>query len=162
MGITNQADFTTPVQAITNSHAEVTHRRCMIKDIPFYPDLTYRPPPKLVRTPSPGISESSESTDINPEINSDFKENFLFQEGVILKTHQRPDKSYFQEPQELQGLANTGNLVQKVLSKQADIDKILKITQRKVLKGTHQSQKNTDRILSQPILQKCLSVSNIE
>ena len=46
--------------------------------------------------------------------------------------------SFFQEPQELEGLFNTGKLVQKVLlSKQADINKILKIMQRKVLKGTH-------------------------
>ena len=29
-----------------------------------------------------------------------------------------------------------GNLIQKILSKQADIDKILKVIQRKVLKGT--------------------------
>ena len=51
--------------------------------------------------------------------------------------YQRPDKSYFQEPQELESLINTGRLVQKFLPKQADIDKILKIIQRKVLKGMH-------------------------
>ena len=48
---------------------------------------------------------------------------------------QRPDKSYFQEPQELESLINTGRLVQKFLPKQADMDKILKDIQRKVLKG---------------------------
>ena len=37
----------------------------------------------------------------------------------------------------MEGLVNTGKLVQKFLPKQADIDKILKIIQRKVLKGTH-------------------------
>ena len=42
-----------------------------------------------------------------------------------------------QEPPELDSLINTGKLVQKFLMKQADIDKILKIIQRKVLKGTH-------------------------
>ena len=36
----------------------------------------------------------------------------------------------------LEGLVNTGKLVQKFLPKQADIDKILKIIQRKVLKRT--------------------------
>ena len=34
-------------------------------------------------------------------------------------------------------LINTGNLIQKCLPKQADIDMILKVIQRKVLKGTH-------------------------
>ena len=37
----------------------------------------------------------------------------------------------------MEGVVNTGNLVQNFLPKQADIDKILKIIQRKVLKGTH-------------------------
>ena len=73
----------------------MTHRRTMIKDIPFYPDPPYRPPPKLVRPPTAG---SSESTDINLEINKDFKENSPFQEGVISETYQRPDISFFQEP----------------------------------------------------------------
>ena len=50
---------------------------------------------------------------------------------------QRPDKSFFQDPKQLDNLIHTGNLIQKFLPKQADIDKILKVTQRKVLKGTH-------------------------
>ena len=37
----------------------------------------------------------------------------------------------------MDSLINTGNLVQKFLPKQADIDKIFKVIQRKVLKGTH-------------------------
>ena len=51
--------------------------------------------------------------------------------------YQRPGRSYFQELLELYSLLNTGKLVQKFLLKQADIDKILKIIQRKVLKGMH-------------------------
>ena len=47
------------------------------------------------------------------------------------------DMSYFQEPEESEDLINTGRLVQKFLLKPADIDKILKIIQRKVLTGTH-------------------------
>ena len=37
----------------------------------------------------------------------------------------------------MEGLNKAGKLVEKFLPKQADIDKILKIIQRKVLKGTH-------------------------
>ena len=36
-------------------------------------------------------------------------------------------------------LVNTSNLIQKFLPKQADIDKVLKIIQFKVLKGVHLS-----------------------
>ena len=38
---------------------------------------------------------------------------------------------------ELTDLVNTEKIVQKYLPKQEDIDKILKVIQRKVLKGTH-------------------------
>ena len=47
------------------------------------------------------------------------------------------DKSFLQEPKESGNLINKGNLFHKYLPKQTDIDKILKVIQRKVLKGTH-------------------------
>ena len=49
---------------------------------------------------------------------------------------QRLDKSFFQEPKELGDLIDRGNLFQNFLPKQTDIDKILKVIQRKVLKVT--------------------------
>ena len=39
--ITKQSDFTITAQSITHSNVELTHRRSLIKDIPFYPDPTY-------------------------------------------------------------------------------------------------------------------------
>ena len=83
------------------------------------------------------MSELPENININPEINIDIVENLPFQEGVISEAYQRPDKSFFQEPQELDSLVNTGRLVQKFIPKQPDTDKILKIIQRKVPKGMH-------------------------
>ena len=59
------------------------------------------------------------------------------QEGIILEIYERPDTSYVQEPQELKDLIDTAKLIQKFLPKQKDIDKILGIIKRKVLKGTH-------------------------
>ena len=50
---------------------------------------------------------------------------------------QRLDKSFFQDPKELNDLINKGNLIQTFLPKQADIDRILNIIQRKVFRGTH-------------------------
>ena len=106
------------------------------KEIPIYPDPVYRPPPKIVQTPILKIHRSL--LHIDPELYTNFEDNLLFQEVIISETYQRPDKSYFQEPQELQGLINTSRLVQKFfLPKQADIDKILNIIQWKVLRGTH-------------------------
>ena len=67
------------------------------------------------------------------------EENSPYQEGIISEAYQRSAKSYFQEQKELESLVNTGRLVPKFLPKWADIDKILKIIQWKVLKGTHLS-----------------------
>ena len=45
-----------------------------------------------------------------------FEEYSPFQ-GVISEAYQRPDKSFFQEPQELNNLINTGNLIKNFLPK---------------------------------------------
>ena len=42
--------------------------------------------------------------DIDAELNTEFQENSPFQEGVILETYQRPDKYFFQEPQDWKAL----------------------------------------------------------
>ena len=64
----------------------------------------------------PRSQESSPSTEnINPDTNLDFEENSPFQEGVFSETFQRSDKSFFQEPKELNNLINMGNLFQKIL-----------------------------------------------
>ena len=65
------------------------------------------------------------------------KKNSPFQEGIISETFQRLDKLFFQEPKELGNLVDKGNLVHKYLPKPKDIDKILEIIQREVLKGTN-------------------------
>ena len=119
----------------------MTHTRPLIPDVPFHPGLIYRSPPKLIRSNVPRSQESSQSSlsveNINPDINLDFEENSPFQEGVFSEFFQRLDKPFFQDPKELNNLINMGNLIQKFLPKQSDIDKILRIIQRKVLKGTH-------------------------
>ena len=56
---------------------------------------------------------------------------------MISETFQRPDKTICHDPKELNDLIKVGNLVQKFLQKEADVDKILTVIQRKVLKGTY-------------------------
>ena len=67
----------------------------------------------------------------------EIEENSPFQEGIISEIYERPDTSYVQEPPELKDLIDTTKLIQKFFLKQTDIDKILDIIKRKVLKGTH-------------------------
>ena len=75
--------------------------------------------------------------ELDLEINKDFEENSPYQEGIISEIYQRPDKSQLIDPPELIDLVNTERVVQKYLPRQTDIDRILKVIQRKVLKGTH-------------------------
>ena len=70
-------------------------------------------------------------------INLDIEENSPFQEAIISETIQRLDKMFFQKPKSLEDIIDMGNLIHEFLPKQMDIDMILQIIQRKVLKGTH-------------------------
>ena len=103
--------------------------------IPNYPDPLRKLPPRL---PYLKMQDDRKiNLDLDLEINKDIEANSPYQEGIISGIYQRPDRSQLLEPPELADLVNTNNIVQKYLSKQADIDKILKIIQRKVLKGSH-------------------------
>ena len=103
---------------------------------PSYHDPYARPPPK-----PPDISDPLDSwkdlldNDLDRKV--DIEENSPFQEGIISEIYERPDNSYMQEPQELMDLIDTTKLIKKYLPKQTDIDKILDIIKRKVLKGMH-------------------------
>ena len=57
----------------------------------------------------------------------------------ITETYKSPDKSYLDQPQELTGLVDSTKLMHKYLPKQVDVDKIISMIKRKVLKGTHLS-----------------------
>ena len=105
------------MHTVNNVDEGMTHTRPLIPDVPFHPGPTYRPPPKPIRSDMPRSQESSPSVDINPDINLDFEENSPFQEDVISETIQRPEKSFFQEPKELNDLINMGNLIQNILPK---------------------------------------------
>ena len=94
-----------------------------------------KPPP---RPPDTIIQDNRQiNLDLDMEIYKDFEENSPYQEGIISEIYQRPDKSQLIEPPELADLVDTDKVVQKYLPKQTDIGKILKVIQRKVLKGTH-------------------------
>ena len=97
-----------------------------LPDVPLHQDPLLKPP----------TLQSTNKTKVSPNANLDFKENSPFQEGFISEMFQRPDKSFFQNPKELEDLIDKGNLIHKFLPKQTDIDKILEIIQ-KILQGTH-------------------------
>ena len=103
--------------------------------VPIYPNQITKPPPK----PLDKVIQDDRQIDLelDLEINKDFEENSPYQEGIISEIYQRPDKSQLVDPPELIGLVDTERIVQKYLPKQTDIDRILKVIQRKVLKGTH-------------------------
>ena len=100
-------------------------------DVPLHPDLL----PRALKQQT--IKQNAQDINPNPNINFDFEENSLFQEGVMLETFQRLDKYFFQNPKELGDLISKEKLVHKFLPKQTDIDKILEVIQRKILKCTH-------------------------
>ena len=116
-GKMNQIHSKDPSHSTNNVDEGMTHTRPLIPDVPFHPGPTNRLPSKPIRSNMPRSQESSQSSpstkNINPDINLDFEENSPFQEGIISETFQWLDKSFFQEPKEVNDLINIGNLIQK-------------------------------------------------
>ena len=102
---------------------------------PYYGPYV-RPPPKPPYVIDP-LDSWKDLLDNNSDRKVEIEENSPFQEGIVSEIYERPNTSYVQEPQELKDLIDTTKLIQKFLPKQTDIDKILDIIKRKVLKGTH-------------------------
>ena len=129
---TNHVNSTDLTHSINNANDKMANNNPLITDFAFHPGPLYRPPPKCIKQNMTHVwsSQSSSVKNINPNINFDFEENSPFQEGVMSKTFQKPEKSFFQEPQELGNLVNKGNFVHKYLPKQMDIDKILEIIKK--------------------------------
>ena len=98
-----------------------------VPDVPLHSDLLLKP----------STQQNANKISYDPNINLDFEENSPFQEGIMSKTFQRLDKSFLQNPKELGKFINKENLIHKFLPRLADIDKILKIIQRKVPRGTY-------------------------
>ena len=118
-------------------HTNTAHDRGLNNDKSFLPDVLLHPDP--LHTPLPKHQNVDKLFPPNQDtsVNLDIEENSPFQEGIISETIQRLDKTYFQNPKRLQDIIDMGNLIHKFLPKQRDIDKILHVIQRKVLKGTH-------------------------
>ena len=87
-----------------------------------------KPPPR-----PPDLNENQKIL-MDSDINTDLEENSLYQEVISPETYERPDKSYIREPPELGELLDTSIVVQKFLPKQTDLDKILEMIKRKVLR----------------------------
>ena len=108
----------------------------MHRPSPPYYDLYARPTPKPPDTIDP-LDSRKDLLENDLDRKVEIEENSPFQEGIISEIYERPDTLYVQEPQELKDLIDTTKVIQKFLPKQTDIDKILEIIKRKVLKGTH-------------------------
>ena len=100
----------------------------------LYPEPITR---SLPRPPELINKRAEPKQGIGPAPNIDFEENSPHQEAIISEMYINPDQSYFVKPQELIDLVDTSKLVQKYLPKQTDIEQILDIIKKKVLKGTH-------------------------
>ena len=102
--------------------------------IPISTHPSVRPSPKPPHTVDKGATSSP---NLIQDPNVDSEENSAHQEAIITETYITPAQSDIEQPQKLTNLVNTSKLVQEYLPRQADIDKVLDIIKRKVLKGTH-------------------------
>ena len=109
--------FPVPNQLITHRAETFTTRQVQDKnrEYPCQSDPYFRPPPR----PPDNLGPHSPKTNTVNETNIDieFEENSSHQEGIISEIYQKPDKSYFQEPKDLESLVDTSKIVQKFFAK---------------------------------------------
>ena len=92
-------------QGTSGMHDKVINNdKPFLSDVPLHLGLLHKPS---------SLQQNANKVNQNPNINLDFEENSPFQEGIISETIQRPDKSFFQNPKELEDLIDTGNLIHK-------------------------------------------------
>ena len=115
-------------------HTSTAHDRGINNDKSFSPDVLLHLDPLHTPLPKHQNIDKLFPTNQDTGTNLDIEENSPFQEGTISETIQRLDKTYFQNPKRLKDIIDMGNLIYKFLLRQTDIDKILHIIQRKVLK----------------------------
>ena len=120
-----------PTHIVQPIYPKIQHRPS-----PPYHDPYAGPPPRPPDVTDP-IDSWKDLLDNDLDRHVDKEENSQFQEGIISEIYERLDSSYIQEPQELKDLIDTNKLIQKLLPKQTDIDKILDIIKRKVFKDIH-------------------------
>ena len=91
--------------SINNANGKIINKDPLIPDVLFHPGPVFKPLPALIRqnVSYPQSSQGSTNKD-NINLNFDFEESSPFQEGIMSKTFQRLDKSFFQEPKELSNL----------------------------------------------------------
>ena len=144
----SQSHVQPQIMARPLSQHQLVDPTCIIQQIgpkiqhrlfPPYQEPHARPPPKPPDITNP-LDKWKDLLDNDLDRKVEIEENSPFQEGIISEIYERPDTSYVQEPQEWKDLIDTTKLIQKFLPKQMDMDKILDIIKRKVLKGTHLPQ----------------------
>ena len=118
-------------------HTNALHDRGINNDKSFSPDVLLHLDPLCTPLLKQQNVDKLFPTNQDTGINLDIEENSPSQEGIISETIQRLNKTFFQTLKRLEDTIDMGNLIHKFLPKQTDIDKILHIIQRKVLKGTH-------------------------
>ena len=90
------------MQGINGAHDRaINNGKLFLPDVPLHLDLLHKP--SLLQQNVNKINQ-------NPSINLDIEENSPFQEGIISETVQKLDKSFFQNPKELEDLIDMGNI----------------------------------------------------
>ena len=112
LDVTQRIQRGTKIVAGKTNSAQDTNSACdrlINNNNPFMPDVPLHIDPLL----KPPKQQNTHEISHNPNINLDFEENSLFQEGIMSQTFQRLDRSFFQNPKDLGDLINRENLIHK-------------------------------------------------
>ena len=121
----------------TNSiHSTNSVNDRLINNNPFRPDVPLHLDP-LLRTPKQQHPSNRIFKKLMLKLILTLKKIHHFKKASCWRLSKDQTSHFFQNPTALGDLINKENMVNKFLPKQTDIDKILGVIQRNVLKGTH-------------------------
>ena len=122
------------MHSINNANGNITNNNHLILDVLFHPGPVYRPLPKPIKQDASYPQSSQSSTDLEILIQILILKKTLHFRRASCPKHFRDWTNNFSRAKRIGNLINK---IHKYLPKQTDIDKMLEVIQRKVLKGSH-------------------------
>ena len=83
---------TNSIHSTSGTNDRLVNNNPFMPDVPFHLNLLLRHPKQ--QPIKQNITQNIQENNPNPNINLDFEENSLFQEGIMSETFQRLDKSF--------------------------------------------------------------------
>ena len=93
----------------------------------------FDPPQVVSQQPEINQPENIDLEFLEGQVEHDIEMDSPYQEGIIEQQHKRPAEKHYKDRPEFKRHVNTSKVINKLSPKQTDLNKILKLIERKIL-----------------------------